>query len=388
MSRLDAPRPEHEATLTRVTGGAGPMRMPYQDVLEMAGGLGRAGERVLGHAGHVGAIAVSPHLLASAPFSPGTALVAEAAIAGLGAALTAWAAGITIDAECVRQAAHQIALADEAVKTGLSNLELGLALGYGRESVPPEVRATDLQVPMSGTAPTGLTSLVDHAGQLSALSDDDHPENNGTIEVQTITATDGGRRHVVYLPGLDDENPLHIDSDVRDVGAALGLEAGIPTAYGAGVLQAMHQAGVDPAEQVLLVGHSQGGMQAAALAAQGTPYDVTQVVTLGSPVVPGELPAGVEELSLEHEGDPIPLLDFGAADDLPQHVTVTFASGMTASPDDLMADHGFPHYSAGAAATEHSADPVVQQAVAGLDPFLAQPGDHTEGTIYQIRRHE
>jgi len=267
----------------------------------------------------------------------------------------------------------------------LHGLELAVAAGCGRESVAPDVRATDLQVPMSGTAPTGLPALVDHAGQVSALSGDGHPENDGTIEVQTITGADGRRRHVVYLPGLDDADPLGADADVRDAGAAVSLEAGVPTAYGAGVVEAMHQAGVRPGEQVLLVGHSQGGMQAAALAVHRTPYDVTHVLTLGSPTVPGHAPAGVEVLSLEHEGDPVPLADLGASTDSPQHVTVTFDSGRAplAHP---MADHGFGHYSAGAVAAEHSADPVVQHAVAGLDPFLAQPGDHAAGTVFEITR--
>lgn len=385
MTRPDGPRPEHDATLVRVTGGGEPMRLPYQDVLVMADSLTNAGERARGHAAHAGALAVSPQLLASAPFSLGTAVVAEAAVAAVGVALTAWSAEIAFDAQKVRTAALLLTLADEEVHSGLRTLELMLAFDYGRESVAPDVESTPLQVPMSTIPPTGLTSLVDHVGQLSDLSDDDHPQNNGTIEVQSITGADGARRHIVYLPGLDDDNLLHSDSDVRDVGAAVNLEAGIPTAYGAGVVQAMHDAGVRPGEQVLVVGHSQGGMQAVALATQGTPYDVTHVVTLGSPAVPGHLPAGVEELSLEHEGDPIPLLDLGAADDSPQHVTVTFDSGIAPLAHG-MDNHGFPHYSAGAQAVEHSADPVVQHAVAGLDPFLAQPGDQVESTIYQITR--
>jgi hypothetical protein len=383
MTRPDGARPVHEATVVRVDGG-GSLRLPYADVLTLANALDRAGERALGRAGRAGAIASSPHLLVSAPFSPVTAAAAEAALAALGVALAAWSAQVAQDAASVRCAARLLALADEEVHSSLHLLEIAVADGYGREAVPPDVRPTDLQVPMSGVAPTGLPSVVDHAGEVSALSDDDHPENDGTVEVQTITGADGRRRHVVYLPGLDDPNPFGADGDVRDAGGAVALEAGLPTAYGAGVVEAMHRAGVRPGEPVLLVGHSQGGMEAAALAVQGTPYDVTQVVTLGAPVVPGHLPAGVHELSLEHEGDPIPLLDAGASDGSPGHVTVTFASGT--SPVHPMADHGFPHYSAGAIAAEQSTDPTVQHAVGGLDPFLAQPGDQVRSTVLQITR--
>ena len=384
MTRSQGPGPEHPATVTRVSGG-GRVELPYGDVLALAGSLELAGDRARGRAGRAGAIAASPHQLASVPFSPATAAAAEVAVASLGIALSAWSAQITGDAAGVRRAALLLDLADEQVHGSLGALELAVAAGYGRESVAPQVRTTDLQVPMSGTPPTGLPSLVDHAGQVSALSGDGHPETDGTIEVQTITGADGRRRHVVYLPGLDDPNPLGADADVRDAGAAVSLEAGVPTAYGAGIVEAMHQAGVRPGEQVLLVGHSQGGMQAAALATQGTPYDVTHVLTLGSPAVPGHVPPGVEVLSLEHEGDPIPLTDLGASTDPAQHVTVTFDSGVS-SMAHPMVNHGFGHYSAGALAAAQSTDPTVQHAVAGLDPFLAQPGDHAAGTILQITR--
>lgn len=384
MTRADEPRVEPRATVTRVSGGA-LLRVPYGDVLALAASFEAAGEQARGRAGRAGAVAASPHLLASAPFSPATAAVAEAAVVALATALAGWSAEIAVDAAAVRRAVLLIGLADEEVHSSLRGLEVAVAVGYGREQVRPDVRRTELHVPMSDTAPTGLASLVDHAGQVSGLSDDDHPDAKGTIEVQTITGQDGGRRHVVYLPGLDDPDPLSLDSDVRDAGAAVSLEAGLPTAYGAGVVEAMHQAGVAPGEQVLLVGHSQGGMQAAALAAQGTPYDVTEVLTLGSPTVPGPLPAGVEVLSLEHQGDPVPLADLGASTDSAQHVTVTFDDGAAAVPHP-MANHGFSHYAAGAVATEHATDPVVQHAVAGLDPFLAEPGDTAVGTIFEITR--
>jgi pimeloyl-ACP methyl ester carboxylesterase len=373
----------HPATVVRV-GGGGRVQLPYADVLALAGSLELAGDRARGRAGRAGGVAASPHLLASVPFSPVTAAAAEAAVAALGVALAAWSVQIGGDAAAVRRAVHLLTAADDEVHGSLRALEVAAAGCYGRESVPPRVRTTDLREPMSGVAPTGLTALVDHAGQVSALSDDDHPENKGTVEVQTITGGDGHRRHVVYLPGLDDPDPLGADGDVRDAGAAVALEAGVPTAYGAGVVEAMHQAGVRSGEPVLLVGHSLGGMQAAALAAQGTPYDVTEVLTLGSPTVPGDLPPGVGVLSLEHEGDPVPLLDLGASTDSAQHVTVTFDSGTSAAHP--MADHGFAHYSAGAAAAEHSTDPVVQHAVTGLDPFLAHPGDTATGIVLQVTR--
>jgi hypothetical protein len=371
-----------DATLTRVTEG-GQVRLPYDEVLVLAGLVEEACHRALREATRTAAVAASPDLLCSAPLAPLSAAAAEAALVRLGEALTGWSGSMMLDARAMRYAVRALGQADEAARAGLVTFESLLARLYGRESVPPQVRASDLQVAASGTPPSDLPALITHLAQVNDLSDGDHPENDGTVEVQTVTGPDGSRRHIAYLPGLDDMLPVSIDGDVRDAGTAVSLQAGVPTAYGTGVVQALHDAGVAPGEPVLLVGHSQGGMQAAALAAQGTPYHVTHVVTAGSPVVPGHVPAGVHVLSLEHLGDPIPLLDAGAEDASPTHVTVTFDDALDVDPLD---NHALPHYVAGAQAVQHSSDPVVQHAVADLEPFLAQPGDQATGTVFQITR--
>ena len=74
-------------------------------------------------------------------------------------------------------------------------------------------------------------------------------------------------RHVVYLPGTDDlaTTPWSQDGDVRDLGTNLLLVSGQDNAYQQGILDAMQQAGIRPGQPVALVGHSQGGMEAAAI---------------------------------------------------------------------------------------------------------------------------
>ena len=119
---------------------------------------------------------------------------------------------------------------------------------------------------------------------MAALSGRPDSPANGTIEVQTITGPDGAVRHVVYLPGTDDFNaPWDQDDDVRDLETDLDSVAGQPDAYQHGILDALHQAGIGPTEPVLLVGHSLGGMEAAAILAGHGGYHVTDVVTAGSP---------------------------------------------------------------------------------------------------------
>jgi hypothetical protein len=154
---------------------------------------------------------------------------------------------------------------------------------------------------------------------------DDQPD--GVVEVQTIRTTDGSVRHVVYLPGTDDltTTPWSQDADVRDLGTNLLLVSGQDNAYPQGILDAMHQAGVRAGEPVALVGHSQGGMEAAAILAHGSPYAVTHVVTAGSPTAHLDgFPPGSHVLSLENRGDVVPLLDGEDNPDSAEQVTVRF----------------------------------------------------------------
>jgi pimeloyl-ACP methyl ester carboxylesterase len=234
-----------------------------------------------------------------------------------------------------------------------------------------------------------LAGLVRHLAAVSALAD--QPGGSGTVEVQTIRAPDGGVRHVVYLPGTDDlaTTPWSQDADARDLGTNLLLVGGQDNAYQQGVLDALRQAGVGPGEPVALVGHSQGGMVAAALASQsqdGSPYSFTQVVTAGSPTAHlNGFPPGCQVLSLEAHGDVVPLLDGEDNPDSAEQVTVRFDDAVVG----VVADHELGHYAAGAEAVQVSADPSVRDQ---LDSLVAAgfvgPADGQEVTsqVFRITR--
>ena len=245
----------------------------------------------------------------------------------------------------------------------------------------PETPITVRPVPDAGTTagpaagPRDVTDLIRHLGALADQAD-------GSIEVQTLTSPDGTVRHVVYLPGTDDMNPFSHDTQVRDMSENIRLIGGRPTAYGAGILAAMAQAGVRPGQPVLLVGHSQGGMQAVALASHGTPYDVTDVVTVGSPTAQiRHYPAGVQVLSLEHVGDTVPELDGAPSSTDAAQVTVRFEDGT----EGLVQNHSYAHYLDGAAAVDASSDATIRSSLSGLGDFLA-PGQHVASHVSQITR--
>jgi len=250
-----------------------------------------------------------------------------------------------------------------------------LSTSYGPET-PVLTTPVSPSPATAGTAvpPRSVTDLVTRLGQLSTAPD-------GDVEVQTLTAADGSRRHVVYLPGTDDMNPLSSDRQLRDMQENVRLVGGKGTAYAAGVLTALEAAGVRPGEPVLLTGHSQGGMVAVALAAQRSPYDVTNVVTFGSPTAQAaDLPADVQVLSLEHDGDLVPQLA-GVGHPSAEHVTVHFDSGI----EGVAGNHSFPHYTAGAEAVDASTDPDVVRSVKTLAGYFA-PGQAGNSQLFQLTR--
>ena len=251
---------------------------------------------------------------------------------------------------------------------------------------------TTLSVPGSDTRPADLSAMLQHLSTVNALSSLDHPENNGTIEVQTIRSADGSVRHVVYLPGTDDltTTPWSQDGDVRDIGTNLLLVSGQHNAYQQGILEAMRQAGIRPDEPVALVGHSQGGMEAAAILSQsngqGSPYHVTTVVTAGSPTAYLDgFPPGTHVLSLENHGDVVPLLDGADNPDSAEQVTVRFDGHETT----LGASHGLDSYIAGAGAVEASDDPSIEDQLANLaaQGFVGSAdGQEVTSQVFQITR--
>jgi len=230
----------------------------------------------------------------------------------------------------------------------------------------PVTTPTGLTVAGGEVRPADLSGLLRHLAAVNDLSAPGHPQNNGTVEIQTITSADGSVRHIVYLPGTDDltTTPWGQDGDVRDLGTNLLLVSGQDNAYQQGILDAMGQAGIRPGQPVALVGHSQGGMEAAAILAHGSPYTVTTVVTAGAPTAHLDgFPPGSHVLSLENHGDVVPLLDGGDNADSAEQVTVRFDDHERT----IGGTHGLGHYVAGADAAQASTDASVRDQLTNLD---------------------
>jgi hypothetical protein len=243
----------------------------------------------------------------------------------------------------------------------------------------------DTSVPAT-LAPRSLTDLVD-----GALWRDAHEEDTagvtkgGEIDVKFLHHPDGSRSVIVDIPGTKDWSPRGVDPDVTNMASNLRAIQGIPSTYERGVLDAMQRAGVRPDDHVLLVGHSLGGMvavEAARDAVRSGRFEVTNVVTAGSPVghTVGAVPSSVQVLALENAEDIVPNLD-GRANPAKRNVLTVTAD--VPSHDFGAAHHLDDTYESVAGAAEHSGDPAVDYYLSGTDEYLDADSVRTERYVIE-----
>ena len=161
----------------------------------------------------------------------------------------------------------------------------------------------------------------------------------------------------------------------------------------AGVVAAMRETGVRPGEPVLLVGHSQGGLIAAAVAADPVvrrEFSIRQVITSGAPIASVPIPEDVPVLSIEHDDDLVPRLDAAANDDRPNWITVTAPAPVedlpSADRSEPLIAHRLELYQRTAAQIDRSADPSLVRRRAELSSLLGGPERTVSGWDVEISR--
>jgi pimeloyl-ACP methyl ester carboxylesterase len=162
---------------------------------------------------------------------------------------------------------------------------------------------------------------------------------------------------VVYLGGTIDAgvNPSTEPWDMTsNISAIAELDSG---SYNSAVL-AMREAGITAQDNVIVVGHSQGGLVAAQLAASGD-YRISDVITVGAPLHQVELPEEVNLVAVEHAEDVIPSLSGVAVPAVAAtHVTVTRSlySIAQAPRGELLPAHNLSRYVETGAVMDRSGD--------------------------------
>lgn len=246
-------------------------------------------------------------------------------------------------------------------------------------SVRPVALTADQLADVDGSGPPGsIRDVFLGQGNLMVAA---QPDGQGSrVRVVAVPQPDGSTAWVVQVPGTQEWGPS-AGGDLSDVTSNLLLEAEQEARLLEAVAEAMRQAGVQPTDPVMMTGHSQGGIAAASFVANptyGDAYNVTHVVTGGSPIARIPIPDDVQVLSLEHDTDPVPRLEGDPNPDRPNHTTVVTHVDRQADGRpfaDVIGPHSSSLYAETGAAVDASDHASVDAFLDGADGFLTGEGE-------------
>jgi pimeloyl-ACP methyl ester carboxylesterase len=195
----------------------------------------------------------------------------------------------------------------------------------------------------------------------------------GTVAVQQVTRPDGAVSWTVLIPGTQSAAPADHPLDGRtDLELVAGQADGATTT----IERALADSGVGPDEPVTFVGHSLGGIAAAALVARAgftERYRVGGLVTAGAPTGLAATPPGVPVLHLETPEELVSHAEGRSAAENPRtrdRVTVVRSLKDSASADDRAAS--------GSVVQAHAVTTHVRTldlAIGSGDPRVAEVAD-------------
>ena len=254
-----------------------------------------------------------------------------------------------------------------------------------------------------GYGPEGGTIAPTIRGVLSGSSDA-YAVAPSSIIVRKVDRGDGTTAWIADLPGteswwpLDGQNVWDVEGDLEAMTSAQrAMFAQRQVMVEQLLKEALKDAGALPGEPVMLTGHSGGGIQAAAAAADPAflaEVNVKMLVIAGAPAANQDVGARINVLDLQNRDDIVPALDLRAPPDTPQWVTATSTrqdADTGANPLEKIARaHSLDAYLADADALDTSDDPsIVEQkhAIAAfLGPAAAGGAVKFQQFVYQGRK--
>ena len=250
-----------------------------------------------------------------------------------------------------------------AIGAGVYGTQSGVTVtpvgGNGTTVLPPAAKdpfglASPVKPGMTGKgkeakSPQSISETITHCQEVQSSRNSlgQGYEEAGVISIQRVEHADGRVSWVVYVPGTTDWTVG--DGEPQDLLTNLEGVGGTPTAMESGVVTAMRQAGIQPGEEVALYGHSQGGITVSNIAADPAiqdRYNITTLLTAGSPTAGADIPDDVHALHLENTGDAVPGLDAAPTPTGPHRQVAMLDTHQTST-------NGYPHASSAyAQATE------------------------------------
>lgn len=245
---------------------------------------------------------------------------------------------------------------------------------------PRRVSTTMTSSPGDGKAPAGVSSISEAADRIPRLYE--NADRADHVQVQrTVDPATGKGAWTVILPGTSTfaPNGKNAFNTHGNLIAASGRKSPAEEAVFAALRQAMAKEGVaGKGEPVMVVGHSQGGMVATNMARHsGSEFNISHVVTYGSPVGHLKVPQQTQVLNVENTQDLVPQLDGRATGDgEPNRLRATFTdpgslTGKDGKPDPIEA-HDMSRYAKNYATmtTRSSANPALSQFETSSEPFF------------------
>ena len=199
----------------------------------------------------------------------------------------------------------------------------------------------------TASRPDSITTMLD---RLWALSSKQEP----TIGIDLLAISAGTKTAVVYIPGTqsmgfgDGQNPLDMASNIQAMsswGTAASEKA---------VLLEIKQAGIDTSDEVILVGHSQGGMVAANIANHPSGFIAAGLIAFGAPIAQLKN-LKVPVMAIEHSNDPVPNLS-GRANPLKKNWVSVQRVSSKGESNAILFSHSLKSYKNTAIAVDESLD--------------------------------
>lgn len=262
--------------------------------------------------------------------------------------------------------------------------------------------------------PTTLSGIFGEAAEVDNLGNapDGGNDTSTVVKITEIIDENGNRSYRVVLPSTQDWQALapFLSADEQktlgdklfeaafmsfddagstgdlDSNMALMLSPWLATQYERAVFEAMEAAGITPGpdgDPVMLVGFSQGGIMAGHLAANRSDrYNFTGIAVSGAPIDHMPIPHDVAVLSVQHGGDPVPMLDLTPAGTYKGHPNWhTFTDVPPLATTDVSQIHLAGAYSQTLAEALKN-DPAARSLAEDFEQFFVGPQDTAESQYY------
>jgi hypothetical protein len=221
-------------------------------------------------------------------------------------------------------------------------------------------RPLQLTTPDGAAAPRNVADVFEQQRRL---------DTPGTIQIIRI-GEGADARVMVMIPGTQDWSPLRTDNPVdltTNVTAMQQQNTVMQRHVDAALAEAIRSGQIPAGAPMMITGHSQGGIVAASLAADPaftSRYNVESVVTGGSPIGRFDIPDDISVLAVEHDQDPVPMLEGRENPDRPNWVTVERSlAASEVGNDNGVADpgqaHGLAQYTDTGRHVDASTDPSL-----------------------------